>query len=399
MTQHFVDTDRTARIDLDRTVQLRKPKQWTPMLKTGPLPPSILDNERIIEPPPLVSPTPRLTAATDASLGRPLLPDAVSSSGIRPLEPPSFATIKPRKNKARNWAVILSSLWLFCFVVVKLFRFMNSNDQSGVSINEPTEVAQSSVAVQQPPDQPSASTNEPIELAYSFQQPRGVLDFTFYGLKYVSIPAGTFTMGCSPGDGQCNASEQPAHKVTISKAFLMGQTEVTVGAYRKFANSTMNGLPSGLAGDDHPVVNIAWDDAKAYCTWSGGRLPTEAEWEYAARGGTTASTYNVIDEIAWHYSNSGRETNPVGTKAANAYGLHDMLGNVWEWTADWHSDSYYKQSADIDPTGPSSGEYRVLRGGSWYVLAKSARVSYRGRLRPGYGINDYGFRCVREAIP
>jgi formylglycine-generating enzyme required for sulfatase activity len=206
-------------------------------------------------------------------------------------------------------------------------------------------------------------------------------------------------MGCSPGDNDCGGNEKPAHTVTISKGFWMGQTEVTVGAYKRFVSGGGGPLPSGNSSDEQPVVNVTWNDAVAFCRWSGGRLPTEAEWEYAARAGTAGARYGDLDAIAWYEGNSGKRVHAVGQKAPNAYRLYDMLGNVWEWVADWFGDEYYGASEPRDPRGPPSGESRVVRGGSWLDLAWDARVSSRGWYRPGDWKFNLGFRCVREVIP
>jgi len=169
------------------------------------------------------------------------------------------------------------------------------------------------------------------------------------GLKYVWIPPGTFMMGCSPGDTKCGADEKPPHHVTITKGFWLGQTEVTVGAYKRFAAATGRQMPdtpgfnSRWTNENMPIVNVTWNDAHDYCAWAGGRLPTEAEWEFAARGGSTEARYGPIDDVAWYDGNSGGQTHDVAQKRPNNIGLYDMLGNVWEWVNDWYDQNYYQQ--------------------------------------------------------
>lgn len=221
------------------------------------------------------------------------------------------------------------------------------------------------------------------------------------GLKYVWIPPGSFQMGCSPGDSECDSAEKPSHQVTISKGFWIGQTEVTVGAYKRFAAGTGNGIPSapffnqGWINEQMPI-NVSWNDAKGFCQWAGGRLPTEAEWESAARGGSTEARYGPLDEVAWYRKNSGSGPHPVGEKRANGFGLFDTLGNMWEWVSDWYDAAYYANSPSADPSGPSSGTARVLRGGSWYYGPRGVRVSDRATGTPEDRDNYVGLRCVRE---
>jgi formylglycine-generating enzyme required for sulfatase activity len=224
------------------------------------------------------------------------------------------------------------------------------------------------------------------------------------GLKYVWIPPGTFMMGCSPGDDQCVDNEKPSHQVTISKGFWIGQTEVTVGAYKRFAVATGRQMPPapsfsfGWANDAMPIVNLTWNDARDYCAWAGGRLPTEAEWEYAARGGSTEARYGKLDEIAWYDKNSGGQTHEVGKKRANSFGLFDVLGNVLEWVNDWYDEKYYKSSPSKDPPGPWSGSLHVLRGGSWHSDPRVVRVSIRSALGPAHMYSYVGFRCGGEVF-
>lgn len=204
-------------------------------------------------------------------------------------------------------------------------------------------------------------------------------------------------MGCSPGDSDCHADERPAHRVRITRGFLMHRTEVTVAAYRKFASAAGRSMPDWNSNEAHPVVNVDWNDATAYCRADGGSLPSEAQWEYAARAGSTASRYGPLDDIAWHSGNS-RSTHPVGSKSPNRFGLYDMIGNVWEWTSDWYGD--YAAGNAIDPKGPGSGGERVVRGGSWLSVGSTySRASSRYGDQPAYRYINNGFRCVREGIP
>ena len=209
------------------------------------------------------------------------------------------------------------------------------------------------------------------------------------GLTYVWIPPGTFQMGCSPDDSECQADENPAHSVTLTRGFWIGQTPVTQGAYKKVVDSN----PSHFQGYQLPVDQVSWNDAQAYCKGVEMRLPTEAEWEYAARGGSAAARDAPLERIAWYDSNSGNTTHEVGQKQANGYGLYDMLGNLWEWTADWLGP--YAAAGAMDPRGPQTGRYRVLRGGAWSSLAFLVRVSARSWDVPEDAYNYVStFRCA-----
>jgi serine/threonine protein kinase/formylglycine-generating enzyme required for sulfatase activity len=192
------------------------------------------------------------------------------------------------------------------------------------------------------------------------------------GLTYVWIPPGTFQMGCSPGDDACQDDEKPAHQVTISKGFWIGQTEVTQEAYQKVVGKN----PSRERGPKLPVGGLTWADARSYCVSVGSRLPTEAEWEYAARAGSTTSRYGELDQIAWFGRNSGAKTHEVAGKRPNAWRLYDTLGNVWEWVFDWFAP--YGDGPEVDPRGPATGEFHVRRGGAVGSLAGLERVSLRG---------------------
>ena len=223
------------------------------------------------------------------------------------------------------------------------------------------------------------------------------------GLTYVWIPPGTFMMGCS-GWNCSHKDQEPAHQVTITRGFWIGQTPVTVGAYKRFAGSTGKQMPpapnfnNGWADDEMPIVNVTWYEAKAYCGWVGGRLPTEAEWEYAARGGSAEARYGDRDEIAWYKSNSGGQTHDVAQKRANGFGLYDVLGNVLEWVNDWYDPNYYHNSSLQDPQGPTGGSLRVARAGAWDYMPWTISASFRSGSNPTISYNDTGFRCSGEVF-
>ena len=207
----------------------------------------------------------------------------------------------------------------------------------------------------------------------------------------VFVEGGTYQMGSNSG-----SDEKPIHTVTVS-SFYMDKTEVTQAEYRK----VMGKNPSNFSGcDDCPVEKVSWHDANAYAKKVGKRLPTEAEWEYAARGGNKSKGYrysgsNGIDAVGWYNDNSYGKTHPVAQKQPNELGLYDMSGNVWEWCSDWYSDSYYRSSPKNDPQGPNSGSSRVLRGGGWLYLDSSCRVASRDWVSPDFRkLNFFGFRLV-----
>jgi len=212
--------------------------------------------------------------------------------------------------------------------------------------------------------------------------------------KMVAIPGGTFSMGSNNG----SSDEQPVLNVSLS-AYYMGETEVTQALWQ----AVMGTNPSYHKDCDQcPVEQVSWDDAQRFIrnlnqlTGKRYRLPTEAEWEYAAKGGQsyTYSGSNVIKEVAWYDGNSKGETHPVKQKRANGYGLFDMTGNVWEWCADWYAADYYSKSHDKNPEGPSTGNRQVLRGGSWDYSSEGCRVANRSGNNPSYSSIDDGLRLA-----
>ncbi|MBN2362372.1 MAG: formylglycine-generating enzyme family protein [Deltaproteobacteria bacterium] len=213
---------------------------------------------------------------------------------------------------------------------------------------------------------------------------------------WIPITGGTYEMGCSPNDTDCDSDESPRHSVTIS-AFEMTATEITQEQYQAVTGSN----PSDHTGcPTCPVESVTWQNARDFCAAVGGRLPSEAEWEYAARAGTTTKYYcgddaACLDGIAWYNDIETMWTHPVGQKTPNAFDLYDMLGNVYEWNADWYGWSYYASSPLQDPTGPATGTDRVLRGGSYPYSDRVLRASHRFGDTPDRKLNDIGFRCAR----
>ncbi|MBW7960584.1 SUMF1/EgtB/PvdO family nonheme iron enzyme [Patescibacteria group bacterium] len=226
--------------------------------------------------------------------------------------------------------------------------------------------------------------------------------------EVVYVEGGTFTMGCRERGSFCSDDEKPAHQVTVS-SFSIGKYPVTVEEYRYYCIQTgiiMPDAPSWGWHDDHPMVYVNWNDTQGYVNWlsretgKNYRLPTEAEWEFAARGGNQSRDYNysgsnTIDEAAWYgKERAGQRTHSVGGKKGNELSLYDMSGNVWEWCQDWYGEDYYNNSPSINPKGPSSGFSRVLRGGNWFDGTTYCLVAHRHTSHPGNRSDDRGFRIV-----
>ncbi len=218
------------------------------------------------------------------------------------------------------------------------------------------------------------------------------------GAKFVRIPAGRFSMGSSaPASFD---EEKPVHEVSLTRPFELQTTEVTQAQWR----AVMGNNPSKFPEDDRPVEQVSWNDCQTFLRKLNERepgrhyrLPTEAEWEYACRAGSAAERYGELGDTAWYARNAGGATHPVGQKRPNAWGLFDMLGNVWEWCADWYDD--YPAVAVTDPPGPPSGSYRVIRGGGWNQDDRGVRATNRGNGGPNGAGADWGFRLARDPAP
>jgi formylglycine-generating enzyme required for sulfatase activity len=199
------------------------------------------------------------------------------------------------------------------------------------------------------------------------------------GLRYEWIPPGSYDTGCLPGDTECYGLERHRENITIGQGFWIGRTEVTQAAYMR----VMNAAPSRYKGADLPVDSVGWNDASAYCSRIGMQLPTESQWEWAAYGGAAELPREPLGSVAWYNANSNDTTHTVATKLPNGHGLSDMLGNVWEWV----------QDAGLEP-----GEH-ILKGGSFYNIARDIRISGRLSAPPDLRHRDIGFRCASSAWP
>jgi formylglycine-generating enzyme required for sulfatase activity len=240
-------------------------------------------------------------------------------------------------------------------------------------------------------------------------------------IEMLLVPPGTFDMGCSASNSfGCFSDENPVHAVTLTNAFYIGRYEVTQAQWTAKMGSNPSWFQSASAQvpaaqvPNRPVERVSWNTIQGFLSTTGLRLPTEAEWEYAYRAGTTTAYHSMpgfpngtnadtqVGNIAWWgpYSggNTGEETRPVGGKAANALGLHDMSGNVWEWVNDWYSATYYTSSPSTNPPGPATGTNRVLRGGSWVSGSFYLRSSTRYDSAPGSANGYNGFRVARAPL-
>ena len=275
---------------------------------------------------------------------------------------------------------------------VKLKASTPSNLQITLS-KEAMATQQSSVTqptvVQQPVAQTSVTNSDNITIPVK----DGI------SIDMVRVEAGTFTMGATPEMKNPFDDEKPTHQVTLTNDYYIGKYEVTQALWK----AVMGNNPSKHKGDNLPVEQVSWNDCQEFIdklnsiTGKTFRLPTEAEWEYAARGGKKSRGYqysgsNNLSDVAWYADNSGSKTHAVGSKQANELGIYDMTGNVWEWCQDWYG--RYDSSSQVNPTGANSGSYRVSHGGSWSFTARNCRSSCRDDITPGYRLNDLGLRLV-----
>lgn len=244
---------------------------------------------------------------------------------------------------------------------------------------------------------------------------------THQGIVFVHIPAGSFTMGTTdPVQQQLKARnlwtrfgecERPAHKVTLSKSFLISKCEITQRQWSAVLGARKQ--PSAFKGDDRPVESVSWEDVQVFLAalnqQEGGakyRLPTEAEWEYCCRAGSEQAygmasdgapvTVETLGEYAWFNVNADHKTHPVGTKKPNAWGLHDMHGNVWEWCKDWYAPNYYAAAPATNPVNLTPSTERVFRGGSWFLAPEHLRAAFRSGNLPDFKSPYVGFRVVRN---
>jgi formylglycine-generating enzyme required for sulfatase activity len=228
------------------------------------------------------------------------------------------------------------------------------------------------------------------------------------GIEMLLVPPGIFDMGCIMGSNSypCYSYEQPVHTVTLTNAYYLGRYEVTQAQWQAKMGSNPSYFTGQADSPSRPVERVSWNTIQNFNSATGLRLPTEAEWEFACRAGTTTPFHSgpgfpngttndgLVGTIAWQWPNSGDVTHAVGGKAANALGMHDMLGNVWEWQSDWYG--AYSSGAQTNPTGPATGSDRVLRGGSWnFTDANDVRSSGRSNITSDGSINIIGFRVAR----
>jgi formylglycine-generating enzyme required for sulfatase activity len=343
-------------------------------------------------------------SAVRATAASRIVPEPIASPAPAPTPPPPFAP-PPKKGLALKIALPVVAITVTAIAVLAMRAFRETPAPRVEPAVAPTPAA----AVVPPPTTAALPTSEPVRRESQTKRedtpvvappskaksPAAPVT-TSNGIEFVRILPGEFLMGSTNGADR----EKPVHLVKITHGFEMGKYEVTQAQW----DAVFGSDKSHFKGASLPVENVSWDDVQAFIlalnTRKDGflyRLPTEAEWEYACRAGTTQDYAGNLDDLAWYEANSGAQSHPVGMKQPNAWGLYDMHGNVWEWVQDWYGEDYYQQSPAADPPGPSTGSERVERGGPWRAPAWNARSANRNNLKPTIRGDAIGFRLARNA--
>ena len=362
------------------------------------------------EPPPASTLNPLVPRRTDAVLKQGMAKDPTErfkdcSALVGALEA-SFSPVKPAgSSRHRLWlgaaALLMVSVCVAGFFAIQHFR--EPEPQPAIRPREALPPP-APIAKGEPAPAPVAAPIPPAVTQKSAPPGASGRLNSVDGLRYVQVPAGSFDLGCVDRDRLCSDDEKPRHTVNIPIAFWITRTEVSVAAYRKFTVAKQRPMPPpppsspGWSDATQSLVNATWQEAQDYCGWAGGRLPTEAQWEYASRAGDTAASPVDLDAQAWYAANSGGILHPAGKKAPNAWGLHDMQGNAWEWCADWFDPKYFRESPRDAPEGPARGSGRVMRGGAWNSDARYLRYSERTASDPSQANSVVGFRCVLQSL-
>ncbi|HTB14590.1 MAG TPA: bifunctional serine/threonine-protein kinase/formylglycine-generating enzyme family protein [Bryobacteraceae bacterium] len=335
----------------------------------------------------------------------------------------AYPSIPRKPSSKRAWWAAAAAILLAIAGAAATYFVLHKREPPSVK-QTPVTFAKAAPPIEQsrptpPPPSPTlAPTPVPLEKAPVVVKPGAIRVNKKDGQKYVWIPPGAFTMGCVPDDATCGGYAKPPHRVTISNGFWMAQNITTVAAYKAFAEATHRDMPKAPKFNpnwtllDHPMVEVNWDDAVAFSAWAGARLPTEAEWEYAARGGTGETVFPWGNDASHELANFGEGTggtdeqgakegkdqwlytSPVASFAPNAFNLYDMAGNASQWCSDWFSPGYYAKSPEKDPPGAETGKLKITRGGSWKSPARFLHTSFRGARAPEERGLTSGFRCV-----
>ena len=318
----------------------------------------------------------------------------------------------------KNWFLAVSAM----LVLAGCFNSKKESGENGAAAYEKQEITQTPVEKVTAKEEQKPLAETVTEISKAEPEGKDGDTKTIKGIECVLVKAGTFVMG-SKSDEEGRSNDETRHKVTLTNDYYIGKYEVTNRQYAAFLNAKGIGAygksgdvelvkadDEGVIFDDdnlewsykkgyenYPVMYVTWYGANEFCRWVGGRLPTEAEWEFAARGGNLSKGYiysgsNTVGDVAWYYDNSDRQTYPVGQKKPNELGIYDMSGNVWEWCRDLYGD--YPDYAVTNPTGPSNGSSRIVRGGSWSINAQYCRVADRVNNNPSIINNIIGFRVV-----